>query len=179
MNQPPRQQPTIRLGTGMIAAAWIVLLGMMTILFTGWLEEQDNPNRSVEGDTLKNGVREIVLRPNRSGHYVATGSIDNQPVVFLLDTGATTVSVPGQLAKRLQLSRGAAMPATTANGTIITYATTLSKVQLGTLALHEIRANINPHMQGDEVLLGMSFLKRVEFTQKSNQLTLRQYPENN
>ncbi|MCP4041529.1 MAG: TIGR02281 family clan AA aspartic protease [Gammaproteobacteria bacterium] len=179
MNQPPRQQPTIRLGTGMITAAWIVLLGMMTVFFSGWLEEQDNPNRSVEGDTLENGVREIVLRPNRSGHYVATGSIDNQPVVFLLDTGATTVSVPGQLAKRLRLSRGAARPTTTANGTITTYATTLSKVQLGTLTLHGIRANINPHMQGDEVLLGMSFLKRVEFTQKSNQLTLRQYPEIN
>ncbi len=163
----------------MIVAAWLVLLGLMTLFFGDWLEEQQNPNRDIEGNVLENGTRETVLQRNRGGHYMATGLINATPVTFLLDTGATTISVPGGLANRLRLSRGAAIPANTANGRIITYATTLEKVRLGAIILRNVRANINPHMGGGEILLGMSFLKRIEFTQKGEQLTLRQYPGTN
>jgi aspartyl protease family protein len=41
--------------------------------------------------------------------------------------------------------------------------------------LQQVRASINPNMQGNEVLLGMSFLKHLEFTQRGDSLTLRQY----
>ena len=54
----------------------------------------------------------------------------------------------------------------TANGRIEVYSTLLREVNLG---------GINPHMPGDEVLLGMSFLKHLDFSQRSDQLLLRQY----
>ena len=174
MNQPAHSSK--RLGFGMIAAAWIILLGLLTLLFGDVLETQQNPNREVQGRVLDSGVREVMLRRNRSGHYVANGRINGQPVRFLLDTGATTVSVPARLAKRLGLDRGRPELANTANGVVTTYATRLDNVQLGELSIGNVRASINPGMRGDDVLLGMSFLKQLEFTQRGETLTIRQYP---
>jgi len=107
---------------------------------------------------------------------VASGSINNTPVVFLLDTGASDVSVPEKLAQAIGLKRGRPMIYQTANGTITVYATRLDKVDLGGIVLGQVRASINPNMQGNKVLLGMSFLKHLEFTQRGDTLILKQYP---
>ena len=174
MNRPV--QSSKRLGFGMIAAAWVILLGLLTLLFGDVLENQQNPNREVEGRVLESGVREVRLQRNRSGHYVATGLINGRRVRFLLDTGATTVSVPARLAERLELERGRPQLASTANGVVTTYTTRLENVRLGELSVDNVRANINPGMRGEDVLLGMSFLKHLEFTQRGDILTIRQYP---
>jgi len=114
------------------------------------------------------------LQRNRYGHYVADGEINQQPVVFLLDTGAGGISVPEGLAREIGLKRGSALRYQTANGMITVYATTLAQVDLGGIILRQVRASINPNMQGNEVLLGMSFLKHFEITQKGKTLTIRQ-----
>jgi len=97
-------------------------------------------------------------------------------VTFLLDTGATAVSVPAGLAKRLGLQAGRPVTAMTANGTVTTYATQLHSVRLGNIERHGVRAHINPGMKGHEVLLGMSFLRDLDFRQQDGQLTIRQNP---
>ena len=68
------------------------------------------------------------------------------------------------------------MQAQTANGVVTTYRTRLTSVALGTIAISNVRAHINPGMTGDEVLLGMSFLRDLELTQREGLLTLRQRP---
>lgn len=170
-NSSPR-----RLGTGMIAAAWLLVLGLLTAWFSGWLERQRNPNTEVAGVVLADDARQVVLRQNRRGHYVANGRINGsqQPITFILDTGATTVSIPTGVARALNLPRGRAALAYTANGTVTTYATRLDSVELGNIVLHNVRAHINPGMEGDEVLLGMSFLRQLDFSQRGEILTLRQ-----
>lgn len=164
-----------RLGKGMIALAWVLVLGLLTVYFGGWLDQQHNPNQYVAGQVI-DGVHEVALRQNRYGHYVATGAINQQPVQFMLDTGATSVSVPENLALRLGLQRGVAQSVQTANGVITTYSTRLNRVDLGNIVLHDVYAHINPRMDGDEVLLGMSFLRGLEFTQRDGTLTIRQPP---
>jgi aspartyl protease family protein len=163
-----------RVGAIMTVLAWIVVLGLLSAFFSGWLEQRDNPNQQVRTQLNSEGVREVVLEQNRAGHYVANGAINGEAVTFLLDTGATSVSVPGGLAAELGLKRGAPLRAKTANGTITTYATRLDEVQLGSIAIENIRADINPRMRGKEVLLGMSFLRKLEFTQRDRTLTIRQ-----
>jgi aspartyl protease family protein len=160
----------------MTIAMWIVILGLMTMFFHSWQEKQHNPNQSLSITTSADGINELTLQRNRFGHYVATGTINDIPVVFLLDTGASDISVPGDLAQKLGLKRGRAMVYQTANGAIQVYATRLTKVDLGGIVLGQVRASINPNMQGDEVLLGMSFLKHLEFTQRGDELIIRQYP---
>ncbi len=164
------------LGRGMIFAAWICALGLLTLFFDHFIDQQYNPNQDLSTQHYQDGTREVKLQRNRSGHYVANGTINGQPVVFFLDTGATIVSIPDHLGARLNLQRGQAMLASTANGTITTYSTTLNNIALGDIELHNVRANLNPQMRDDEILLGMSFLKDLEFTQRGDTLILRQYP---
>ncbi len=163
-----------RLGSGMITLAWIVLLGLLTLYFKGVLQQQHNPNINVISSSSTDH-KEVILKRNRIGHYVANGQINDHPVEFILDTGASMVSVPETLAKSLGLKRGPVMDVSTANGTISVYFTWLDRVQLGNIVLTDIRASINPYMSGNEVLLGMSFLKKLEFTQRGELLMLRQY----
>jgi len=170
--EPPNSQRG--LGVGMTVAMWVVVLGLMTMFFQSWQEKQYNPNQQLALSTGNDGVRELVLQRNRYGHYVADGQINQHPVVFLLDTGASDISMPEGLAREIGLQRGPAMRYQTANGTITVYATTLAKVDLGGIVLQQVRASINPNMQGNEVLLGMSFLKHLEFTQRGDSLTFRQ-----
>ena len=134
----------------MTVLAWLVVLGLLSAFFSGWLDELNNPNQQVRSE------------------------INGHPVTFLLDTGATSVSVPASVARRLGLKSGAPLRANTANGTITTYATRLDDVRLGNIQLENVRADINPHMQSEEVLLGMTFLRKLEFTQRDRELTIRQ-----
>lgn len=165
--------PTRKLGRNMIWLMWLVLLGLLTLYFSKVLDKQYNPNQNlVQRQTGE--AQEVVLLRNRYGHYVASGLINDQPVVFMLDTGASDISIPESLARRLGLKRGRPVVYQTANGTITNYATRLDSVTLGNITLQDLPASINPNMGGDEVLLGMSFLKHVEFSQKGNTLTLRQ-----
>lgn len=154
-------------------AAWLIALGLLTWFFSGALEEQRNPNQQVTTMARVDGG-EVVLLRNRFGHYVATGRINGHPVELMLDTGASDVSVPAGLAAALGLERGARALYRTANGTITAYRTVLDRVELGGIVLENVRASINPAMPGDQVLLGMSFLKQLELTQRGNTLTLRQ-----
>lgn len=162
------------IGRHMMLVAWIIVLALLAYFFSGILEKQHNPNRRVQSSVNSDGAYEVTLKRNRHGHYVTSGYINNQPVVFLLDTGATVVSIPAPVARRLALVKGAPNRVSTANGMIITYATGLDSVGIGNIKLHNIAAHINPHMGGEEILLGMSFLKKLELLQQGNTLMLRQ-----
>ncbi len=157
----------------MISLAWVSAIILFTLLFSNALDYKRNPNQNVETQ-LVGGTKEVVLKSSMHGHYVATGKINETPVEFLVDTGASFVSVPGRLANRLKLTKGAAMRSVTANGAITTYATVLDQISLGEITLSQVQASINPQMSGDEVLLGMSFLRRLEVIHKDEQLTIRQ-----
>lgn len=174
MQEPP-QHLSEKIGKGMIYAAWILLLALLTIIFNNYLDRQNNPNKNVTYNRNANGVAEVKLQQNRYGHYLADGHINGKQVTFLLDTGATLVSVPESEARKLKLTRGSPFLVRTANGTITTYSTTLRRVSIGAIELKNVRAAITPQMEGKEILLGMSFMKHLELIQRGNQLILREY----
>ena len=178
MTEPTEQSETHsrRIGKGMMMAAWVIGIGLLTSLFGIWEKKQINPNQSPTTQIDAAGVRTVTLERNRMQHYVATGSINRQPVEFLLDTGATDVVIPEQLAERLKLPKGPQGYAMTANGRVKTYATVIRHLQIGSIELTNVRASVNPNMGDLGILLGMSALKQVEFSQRGGQLTLRQYP---
>ncbi|MDC8830179.1 retropepsin-like aspartic protease family protein [Alteromonas gilva] len=156
----------------MFVLAWACLFGLLVIIFGDLLEQQVNPNQAPV--SLRSGEQvEIRLEQNRQGHYVVSGTINEQPVVFLVDTGATSVAVPAHLADELGLQRGRSGLASTANGTVRIYQTEIAKLGIGAITLYNVDANINPGMQSDHILLGMSALKQLEFTQRGKTLILR------
>jgi aspartyl protease family protein len=173
MYDPPEPSSSRRIGKGMIVAAWILALTLLTFLFSGFLDRQRNPNQQLVSRISEDGIPEVALKRNRYGHYLATGHINGQPVRFLLDTGASDVVIPGPLAEQLKLRRGLPVAYQTANGTITGYRTLLDSVGLGPLHLKQVPASINPYFQSDDILLGMSVLKHLEFTQRGDTLTLR------
>jgi aspartyl protease family protein len=164
-----------RMGLAMQIFAWVVFLGLGAFYFSDVLEKQFNPNQSLQTHYTQDGVREVTLQRNKFGHYVTSGEINGQSVTFLLDTGATGVAIPESTAKRLGLQRGRAYQSQTANGMAIGYATMLDLVAVGDIQLRGVRAGIAPGLQEGQILLGMTFLKHIEFTQRGDTLILRQY----
>ena len=118
---------------------------------------------------------EVHLDSNPQGHFVADGRINGETVTFLLDTGATDVAIPAKLGDRLGLSRGAPVMLHTANGQTTGYRTVLDSLALGDILLHDVRAIVAPGFGGEQILLGMSALKQLEFTQRAGTLVLRQH----
>jgi aspartyl protease family protein len=163
-----------RMGLTMQVLAWLVFLALGVFIFNDLLEKQRNPNQNLESHVTANGLREVVLQRNRFGHYVTSGEINGLPVTFMLDTGATGIAIPPATARQLGLRRGPAFSTQTANGMAVSYAVNLDRVSVGAITLRDIPASITPGLSTDEVLLGMSFLKHIEFTQRGDKLILRQ-----
>jgi aspartyl protease family protein len=162
-----------RIGKAMLFAAWILVLTILVLFFQRFFEDRRNPNRDVEVALDAQGRAGVVLQRNRAGHYVASGAINGEPVVFLVDTGATDVALSLAVARRLGLSLRAGGMSKTANGNVRTWTARLDSVDLGGLTLRGVPASVLPNMPGDEVLLGMSYLKRFELLQRGDTLTLR------
>lgn len=165
------KNPHRRSGIIMLVIAWMLIFGVAYWYFSGWEQRQFNPNPQARVQ-LQTG--ELVLQRNRAGHYVADGEINGAKVTFLLDTGATQVALPLQLARELGLKLGAAITLNTANGSAIGYETRLADVRLGPIELHDVSAVVSDGMDPRTVLLGMSFLRRLEFTQRDEHLILKQ-----
>ena len=175
MNENDRQATEQRrLGGWMYIGFWILLLVFAASLFGRWLDHQRNPNQDVAARITDRGQHEVVLKRNRMGHYNVTGDINGRSVEFMLDTGATDIAIPASLARDLNLQRLGRMQFDTANGVAYGYLTRLDSVRVGNIELHDLSASINPNMGDDMVLLGMSFLKRIEFSQRGDTLILRQ-----
>lgn len=161
--------PHRTLGRGMALVASLLLLGMLWFYFSNAIEARDNPNRDL---AVAPGT-ELVLKRGGHGHYIFPGEINGRPVTFLLDTGATLVSVPAHLAGELDLAPGAYQSSVTANGTVTTRATRIDTLAFGPFAVRNVPASLNPGMRDDQILLGMSVLKHLEFTQRGDTLVLR------
>ena len=160
---------TKKLGMMFTAVAWVLGFLLLALVFSKILDQQNNPNRSVS--TLQTGdFQEVVLTRNRRGHYVFDGEINRRKVTFLVDTGATTTAIPGELQQKLGLEAGPAISISTANGIATAYLTRLDQLAIGEIELFDVNASIISGMGVDEILLGMNVLKHFELVQRGNEL---------
>lgn len=119
----------------------------------------------------------VNLLADAQGHFIADGLINDKPARFLVDTGASLVSIGRSDAARMGIDpqRGTPMSAMTANGVARVWRVRLEKVQLGEVVLHNVDAAIQ-EADMPVVLLGMSFLGRTELRHESNRLTISLRP---
>ena len=150
------------------AVVWLLLTGVIVYL----ADSAINPNKiAVLGED-----RTVTLARGLDGHYRAEALINGHEVNVLVDTGATGVAVSERVANRLGLPRRGAVRTATANGDSVAYMTRLESVKLGGVEAHDVAALIAPGLAGD-VLLGMSFLSRMDVRLYQGTMTIKQVSE--
>lgn len=116
---------------------------------------------------------QVILSADERGHFVTTGTINGGTVQFLVDTGATMISMGRGDARRVGIDyrKGQKGVSNTANGVAPVYKVKIDTVRVGDITLNNVDALV--HDQDlPWVLLGMSFLNRVEMRREGENLTL-------
>ncbi|MDH3899535.1 MAG: TIGR02281 family clan AA aspartic protease [Gammaproteobacteria bacterium] len=125
-------------------------------------------NRSPEMQSVQ------IIRNNR-GMYTTVGSINGLPVAFLVDTGATQVAMNSAAARRLGIDYrivGTPAAVTTASGVERAWFVSLDSVKVGDILLQDVAGVVLEGEQPGQVLLGMSYLGRLEITNNGRLMTL-------
>jgi aspartyl protease family protein len=118
----------------------------------------------------------VTLAADSRGHFFADAAVNGVPVRFVVDTGATLISLPQSDAERLGIDyrSGQRSQTRTANGIAQVYLVKLDAVRLGGIELHNVDATVHQGGGLDVALLGMSFLNRVLMQRDGATMTLIQ-----
>ncbi len=116
------------------------------------------------------------LKIDRSGHFVTTAYVNGVATQAVIDTGATTVAIPGDEASRMSIRYAGAprVEVATAGGRRAGYRVNLATVRVGGITLHNVDALVMEGGKGElpVTLIGMSFLNGVEMRRVGDTLTL-------
>jgi aspartyl protease family protein len=120
------------------------------------------------------GSDKITLTANVQGHFFTTGTVNGTSVRFMVDTGATSIALGPNDARRigLDLGRGQRGMTSTANGTVVVTRIPLDTVTIAGVTLHNVEAVVVP-TDMPVALLGMSFLNRMEMQRDGSTMTLK------
>jgi aspartyl protease family protein len=119
------------------------------------------------------GRQSITLAADARGHFLSDGTINGGSVRFMVDTGATVISIPASDASRLGLDyrKGRRVQVQTANGVAPAWLVQLDAVRVGGVELNGVQGVVVE--SGMEfVLLGMSFLNRFDMRRDGDTMTL-------
>ena len=117
---------------------------------------------------------DLVIPRSRDGHFYAQGQVNGQPVNFLVDTGASLVTVSHQFARKASLPKGEPTVFKTANGELRGSIVNGVAVSVGPMAVSGVRLGVGLEGQDeDAALLGQSFLSKFDVVLQKNQMILR------
>lgn len=118
---------------------------------------------------------EVKLLRHRNGHFFASGAINGYPAKFMVDTGATAIAMNINEARRFGIKpeSGVLSTASTAGGIVKTYVVNLNKVRVGSITLHNISATIVDGDHPVQILLGNTFLSKVNMSEQAGVMVLR------
>lgn len=139
-------------------------------------EQEFKLGRHVSTNFKQKKLAEAIIAPTNE-MYSTVGFINGQQVKFLVDTGATWVVMNAHQARNLGINYryiGKRSTASTANGVVPVYSVTLNKVRVGEIELRNVTAGVLEGSSPREVLLGNSFLNRVEMQRQGQVMLLKQ-----
>jgi aspartyl protease family protein len=120
------------------------------------------------------GSDKVIMTADVQGHFYTTGTVNGTSVRFVVDTGATSIALGPNDARRigLDLRRGQRGMTSTANGQVVVTRIPLDTVTIGGITLHNVEAVVLP-AEMPIALLGMSFLNRMEMQRDGSTMTLK------
>ncbi len=142
---------------------WLGLGALCFALFT-WAGA---PKVSVTGSQV-----EVVIPKAQDGHHYIDGMLNGKQIHFLIDTGASYVSIGGNLAAQMGLLAGKPTKFETANGSVIGQLFENQAIKVSGLAIPPLTVGVMPNSP-NTALLGQNFLRHVEMLQVDNKLILR------
>jgi aspartyl protease family protein len=165
-NPSPNDLPTaLKWGPFSIVLVWLAVMGVLYVLMTQYLKPKPVA-------VLPGGV--LVIPMARDGHFYATGTVGGKPAQFLVDTGASMVTVSEAFAQQAGLEGGTPTVFRTANGDMPGRVLSGVPVSIGTAQVSGVRVAVGlVGGEPDEALLGQSFLNQFEITLADKQMTLR------
>jgi aspartyl protease family protein len=144
---------------------WCVLMGLLYLLMTHYLKPKQAQVRS-NGD--------LVIERSSNGHFYTLGTINGQEVKFMVDTGASLVSISDAFAHQAGLRGGTPTTFSTANGSRPGRMVEGVKIAIGPVSVSNVRVGVGLQLGDDnEALLGQSFLSKFDITMGKNQMVLR------
>lgn len=163
------------------ALTWALLVLALTQLYrhrvefgevaAGWFDSFGEPEPTVgQGG-------EVTINARFGGGFQVAAKVDDRPVRFVLDTGASSVVLTSEDAARIgidprQLDFTA--PVSTANGPAMAAPVRLAKISVGPIVVRQVRALVTRPGAMSESLLGMTFLEQLDsFTVQRGRVTLR------
>lgn len=134
-----------------------------------------NLNQSIAGNFKKPERSSLKIYPDSAGMYVVDGSINGQKTRFLVDTGATFVTMSGSKAKQLKIDfrKGKSETLQTASAMVPTWIVKLDSVIVGGIRARNVEASVIAGDQPLEVLLGNSFLQHTQINKAGAVLELK------
>ncbi len=129
-------------------------------------------NAAIDPDLPK--APPLIIKSRQGGHYFVAGAINGNPVKFLIDTGATTLSLPIAMKKTAQLTCQREVMMNTANGNIKSCITSISELRFGEFTLHNVVATLTPNLT--QPLLGMNILSQFRIEQDNQEMRISKRP---
>jgi aspartyl protease family protein len=177
INGAPR---TVAVGSTVQGVKLISMAGGEAIIEVGGERQQlrlGGVQVSLGAAPVEGGGSRIVLPAGPGGHFFTQGSINGKAVVFIVDTGATSVTIAQSEADSIGLKYrdGQRVMMSTANGTVPAYRITLNSVRVGDVQVYNVDAIVAPASMA-QVLLGNSFLTRFQMKRDNDTMTLDKKP---
>lgn len=130
--------------------------------------------QNVAAQPSTGAAQKVVLTANSAGHFLTAGNINGATVRFLVDTGASMVSLGASDARRIGIdaSKGEQGISNTANGQAVVTRVKLDSVRVGEIVMNNVDALVH-EQDMPFALLGMSFLNRMEMQRDGDTMTLK------
>jgi aspartyl protease family protein len=155
----------LKWGPAGILVFWLAIMGLLYVAMNHYLKPKP---------VIVSASGDLVIPRARDGHFYATGSVNGQPVKFLVDTGASLVTVSEQFARSAGLAGGEPTVFKTANGDLPGWIVVGVPISVGPVEVSAVKIGVGlvGHEVGD-ALLGQSFLSKFEVLLKGEQMILR------
>lgn len=153
-----------RLNIGM-ALFWLAALAVMYVAMDRYLQP---------APAVVTAEGSLLLQRHRDGHFYADGSINGQPVRFMVDTGASSIAVTDALAQRAGLEGGEVVQFRTANGTRMGRLVRAQNITVGPLQARNLTVGTGYTGSSEQdALLGQNFLRQFDVLMRNDVMELR------